>query len=125
MKTIAQMLKGDILKIADETTAIADGEEDAKGTGYAKSVIFILDVTGIPAGYTDETLDVKVVNVDPKTGKEDDLCTFTQVTDTVSEQWKYTMDSNKALGNAIKVIWTITGSSPDYDFKVSTHLKHN
>jgi len=124
-KKASEMMRGDMKELADETTAIITGESDTFAVGYAKTAIFILDVTGVPAVHTDESLIIKVVNVDPVTGKEDDLCTFATVTDTVSEQWKYAMDVNKELGNVIKVIWTIAGSAPDYDFKVSTHLKHN
>ena len=122
MKSVREMLKGSDELLADEETVIITGEGSVVGCGWATTIQAVLSVTAIPAGYSDETLDVTIVNYDPKTGEEDDLITFTQVTSSTGDEWKYE-DTNKRIGNHIKAKWAITGTSPDYDFKIVAHLK--
>ncbi len=123
MKTVREMFAGETVTLADEETLTGNGQSSIHGCGWATTIQAILVVDGVPASHTDETCDVKIVNYDPATGDEDDLITFTQVTDTAQTgEWKYE-DSNKRLGNFIRVKWTIAGTAPDYDLQVVVHLK--
>jgi len=123
-KNIREILKGDILTLHDKVETVT-GESTPFGVGWAKSAVWILDVTA--KGGTNPTLDVEVWNYDPITGKEEKLLAFTQVGDATGTQWKNETDyeANKKLSNAIKLKWTLGGTNPTYTFKVVAHLKHN
>lgn len=81
---------------------------------------FVIDVTA--ASGTTPTLDVTIVNVDPVSGKEDVLVTFTQRT-AAATQWKYACDTGKVMGNYIRAKWTIGGTTPSFTFTITGHLK--
>jgi len=121
--TVRDILRGEVLTLHPSQTETQDGNSGDFYIGHAKTVIFVLDVTAF--GGTTPTLDVKIQNKDPVSGKYDDAVTFTQVGEATSTQWKYAPDSGKELANHIRVVWTLGGTNPSYKFSVSAILKHN
>ena len=84
---------------------------------YDGDVLLVLDCAAGTG--TSPTLDVKITNSDASSGTYTDLsgATFTQVTDSASMQ---TLVINKdSAERFIKIVQTITGSSPSFTFSVN------
>jgi hypothetical protein len=125
VKRLREMMAGEAPTIAEETLVTAGGTSTILcSCGWATNIQGVLQVTAKPGSYTDETLDVVIYNYDPVSGAEDEVVTFTQVTNPSIPytDWKYE-STNKRLGNWIRVKWTVGGTSPSYSFNVRAHLK--
>ena len=84
---------------------------------YDGDVLLVLDCAAGTG--TSPTLDVKITNSDASSGTYTDLsgATFTQVTDSASMQTLViSKDSSERF---IKIVQTITGSSPSFTFSVN------
>ena len=84
---------------------------------YDGDVLLVLDCAAGTG--TSPTLDVKITNSDASSGTYTDLsgATFTQVTDSASMQ---TLVINKdSAERYIKIVQTITGSSPSFTFSIN------
>ena len=84
---------------------------------YDGDVLLVLDCAAGTG--TSPTLDVKITNSDASSGTYTDLsgATFTQVVDAASMQ---TLVINKdSAERFIKIVQTITGSSPSFTFSVN------
>ena len=84
---------------------------------YDGDVLLVLDCAAGTG--TSPTLDVKITNSDASSGTYTDLsgATFTQVVDAASMQ---TLVINKdSAERYIKIVQTITGSSPSFTFSVN------
>lgn len=120
-------------RLAPRTSKLHDGIETETGSQVfelnfpSNNVAFCLDVTAKSG--TNPTLDVKIENVDPVSGKVDTGAAhaFTQQTAEATE-WEHPSDftANKSLSNKIKVTWTIGGTdNPTFTFTLSAIIKAN
>ena len=107
-----------------QTTLHPSGAEIASVTGSdvdiepLKAANFYLDVTAI-AGDATQTLDVKIQEKDPVSGKYFDLVSFTQVTAVISERKNYGSGVGELLGKIIRFVATISGTTPSFTFSLS------
>lgn len=115
-----------ILRAAKTETLVASAARTTSGSSTAfdvssfKEADFFLNVTGVPAVYTDETLDVAVETQDPVSGEWLPLTAFTQITSATTKERKSVIGN---LGSKIRITWTIGGTAPDYTFSVGAVLK--
>jgi len=118
---------GAIARPVQETTLHASGAETETVTGadvdveQLKEANCYLDVTA-NAGDTTQTLDVKIQEKDPISGKYFDIVTFTQVTTTNGSQRKnYGSTAGELLGKTIRYVATIAGggAAVSYTFSLS------
>ena len=84
---------------------------------YDGDVLLVLDCAAGTG--TSPTLDVKITNSDASSGTYTDLsgATFTQVTDSASMQTL--VISKDSAERFIKIVQTITGSSPSFTFSIN------
>ena len=78
---------------------------------------FYLDVTAVSG--TSPTLDVKIQEKDPVSGKYFDLLTFTQVTVISSQRKSFGRGAGEFLGKTIRYVATIGGTGPSFTFSLS------
>jgi len=106
-----------------QTTLHPSGAEIASVTGSdvdiepLKAANFYLDVTAVSG--TTPTLDVKIQEKDPVSGKYFDLVSFTQVTAVISERKNYGSGVGELLGKIIRFVATISGTTPSFTFSLS------
>lgn len=111
------------LKPVQQITLHASGPETASITGSDVNVEqlttanFYLDVTA--ASGTTPTLDVKIQEKDPVSGKYFDLVSFTQATAITSERKNYGSGVGELLGKVIRFVATIGGTTPSFTFSLS------
>jgi len=111
-----------------QTTLHSSAAETASVTGSdvdiepLKAADFYLDVTAI-AGDATQTLDVKIQEKDPVSGKYFDLVSFTQVTTTTtSERKNYGSGAGELLGKTIRYVATIAGGGAAVSFTFSLSM---
>ena len=99
---------------AAETATVTGADVDTEQLGSAN---FYLDVTAVTG--TTPTLDVKIQEKDPVTGKYFDLFSFTQKTAISSERKSYGSGAGELLGKVIRYVATIAGTTPSFTFSLS------
>ena len=99
---------------AAETATVTGADVDTEQLGSAN---FYLDVTAV-TGST-PTLDVKIQEKDPVSGKYFDLFSFTQKTAISSERKSYGSGAGELLGKVIRYVATIAGTTPSFTFSLS------
>jgi len=99
---------------AAETATVTGADVDTEQLGSAN---FYLDVTA--ATGTTPTLDVKIQEKDPVSGKYFDLFSFTQKTAISSERKSYGSGAGELLGKVIRYVATIGGTTPSFTFSLS------
>ena len=110
-----------------QTTLHTSGAETATVTGLdvnveqLKAANFYLDVTAVSG--TTPTLDVKIQEKDPVSGKYFDLVSFTQQTAISSERKSYGLGAGELLGEVIRYVATIAGTTPSFTFSLSMVAK--
>ena len=99
---------------AAETATVTGADVDTEQLGSAN---FYLDVTAVTG--TTPTLDVKIQEKDPVSGKYFDLVSFTQQTAISSERKSYGLGAGELLGKVIRYVATIAGTTPSFTFSLS------
>ena len=99
---------------AAETATVTGADVDTEQLGSAN---FYLDVTAVTG--TTPTLDVKIQEKDPVSGKYFDLFSFTQKTAISSERKSYGSGAGELLGKVIRYVATIGGTTPSFTFSLS------
>ena len=99
---------------AAETATVTGADVDTEQLGSAN---FYLDVTAVTG--TTPTLDVKIQEKDPVSGKYFDLFSFTQKTAISSERKSYGSGAGELLGKVIRYVATIAGTTPSFTFSLS------
>jgi len=99
---------------AAETATVTGADVDTEQLGSAN---FYLDVTAVTG--TTPTLDVKIQEKDPVSGKYFDLFSFTQQTAISSERKSYGSGAGELLGKVIRYVATIAGTTPSFTFSLS------
>jgi len=99
---------------AAETATVTGADVDTEQLGSAN---FYLDVTAVTG--TTPTLDVKIQEKDPASGKYFDLVSFTQQTAISSERKSYGLGAGELLGKVIRYVATIGGTTPSFTFSLS------
>jgi len=99
---------------AAETATVTGADVDTEQLGSAN---FYLDVTAVTG--TTPTLDVKIQEKDPVSGKYFDLFSFTQKTAISSERKSYGLGAGELLGKVIRYVATIAGTTPSFTFSLS------
>jgi len=99
---------------AAETATVTGADVDTEQLGSAN---FYLDVTAVTG--TTPTLDVKIQEKDPVSGKYFDLVSFTQQTAISSERKSYGLGAGELLGKVIRYVATIGGTTPSFTFSLS------
>ena len=99
---------------AAETATVTGADVDTEQLGSAN---FYLDVTAVTG--TTPTLDVKIQEKDPVSGKYFDLLSFTQKTAISSERKSYGSGAGELLGKVIRYVATIGGTTPSFTFSLS------
>ena len=99
---------------AAETATVTGADVDTEQLGSAN---FYLDVTAVTG--TTPTLDVKIQEKDPVSGKYFDLVSFTQQTAISSERKSYGSGAGELLGKVIRYVATIAGTTPSFTFSLS------
>ena len=99
---------------AAETVTVTGADVDTEQLGSAN---FYLDVTAVTG--TTPTLDVKIQEKDPVSGKYFDLVSFTQKTAISSERKSYGSGAGELLGKVIRYVATIAGTTPSFTFSLS------
>jgi len=97
-------------------TTSGDTKEHPVVVGDFNEINVFLDVTAVSG--TSPTLDVKIVTLDPVSGKWFPLITFDTVT-TVDKGMAYA----QGIGAKIAVEWTIGGTAPSFTFSIGAVLK--
>ena len=130
-KTVKVDGDGALAKPVQETTLHVSGAVTATVTGIdvdveqLKAANFCLDVTA-NAGDATQTLDAKIQEKDPVSGKYFDIVTFTQVTTINGSQRKnYGSSTAELLGKTIRYVATIAGggAAVSYTFSLSMVAK--
>ena len=109
--------------VVQQTTLHPSGAEIATVTGSdvdiepLKAANFYLDVTAVSG--TTPTLDVKIQEKDPVSGKYFDLVSFTQVTAVITQRKNYGSGAGELLGKVIRFVATIGGTTPSFTFSLS------
>jgi len=109
--------------VVQQTTLHPSGAETATVTGSdvdiepLKAANFYLDVTAVSG--TTPTLDVKIQEKDPVSGKYFDLVSFTQVTAVITQRKNYGSGAGELLGKVIRFVATIGGTTPSFTFSLS------
>jgi len=109
--------------VVQQTTLHPSGAETATVTGSdvdiepLKAANFYLDVTAVSG--TTPTLDVKIQEKDPVSGKYFDLVSFTQVTAIITQRKNYGSGAGELLGKVIRFVATIGGTTPSFTFSLS------
>jgi len=99
---------------AAETATVTGADVDTEQLGSAN---FYLDVTAVTG--TTPTLDVKIQEKDPVSGKYFNLFSFTQQTAISRERKSYGLGAGELLGKVIRYVATIGGTTPSFTFSLS------
>ena len=99
---------------AAETATVTGADVDTEQLGSANFYLNVTEVTG-----TTPTLDVKIQEKDPVSGKYFDLFSFTQQTAISSERKSYGSGAGELLGKVIRYVATIGGTTPSFTFSLS------
>jgi len=105
--------------LANQTTPITSNTEYTAKEVFGKHAVFYLNVSTVPASYSDETLIVKVYEVSPN-GDEFLIATFNTFTSATGTD-RQTV--NPLYGNKLKVKAEVSGTAPSYAFKVHAIVK--
>lgn len=114
---------GALAKPVQQTTLHASAAETTTVTGddldieQLKAANFYLDVTAVSG--TTPTLDVKIQEKDPVSGKYFDILSFTQATGVTTERKNYGSGAGELLGKIIRFVATIGGTDPIFTFSLS------
>jgi len=106
--------------MANQSTALTTNTAYDEVVLLGNKAVFYLNVSEVPSVYTDETLDVKIYEVNPLTGDEHLIASFTQITNATGTE---RITVNPLYGNTFKVKAFVGGTAPSYKFRVDVVCK--